>query len=857
MIPYYGDFAEDDTVNMVFNTFDSNDPSASVTITNLVDGDVHVHKDGGTTEATTDGATVALNFDGITGNHLVTIDTSAHAFYATGSEYQVRIEGTTVDAATINAFIGSFSIERAGGALALIKLIPTTAMRGTDNANTTVPDAAGVAPTAVENRAEMDSNSTQLAAIVDDTGQIGTAGAGLSNINLPNQTMDIIGSITGNLSGSVGSVTGAVGSVTGNVGGDVQGNLDGAVATTTTNTDLVSAASIADAVWNELTTDHIAVNTFGQRLSVSETGTAVAASGTTITLDAGSSELADFYNGSIIVITAGTGVGQSRIISDYAVTTNVATVDTWVTNPSTDSVYYIIPFGTIPGASAPTAGQVADAVWNEDATAHQTGGTFGQAIGDPGANAETMYDAVVTDAAGTNVAADIIVIESQTDDIGTAGAGLTAINLPNQTMDIVGSITGNLSGSVGSVTAEVTADMVKISGDSTAADNLEIIYQDLITGTAQSGANGSITLASAESFAADILIGATVYIISGTGAGQSRVIHDYGVAADRADISPVWTTNPTSSSVYVVFPSAPANTTEPASVNVVEIAGATVSTTTAQLGVNVVQVSGDANSADNLELDYDGTGYDKSNSTIGTTTTNTDMVGTNNAALASVLGALNDVAAVGNVTTGDTLMQYVKQQLNEISGSVGIGAMPTLADPANGINLFEMLRAAMGATFASATDSLEQLQADHVAIETDTGQIGTAGAGLSNINLPNQTMDITGNLSGSVGSVTAQVVADLTAISGDSTAADRLEALMDGTLVFQVNGGTPTTTSMIVDGDVNDATDGHYIGRLITGRTGANAGQQTAVTAYNGTTKLLTFDALTGASSNDDFWVMT
>ena len=61
-------------------------------------------------------------------------------------------------------------------------------------------------------------------------------------------------------------------------------------------------------------------------------------------------------------------------------------------------------------------------------------------------------------------------------------------------------------------------------------------------------------------------------------------------------------------------------------VDVTDIAGASVSTTTAQIGVNVVQVSGDATAADNLELDYDGTGYAKANSTIGTCTTNTDMI---------------------------------------------------------------------------------------------------------------------------------------------------------------------------------------------------------------------------------------
>ena len=66
----------------------------------------------------------------------------------------------------------------------LLDAIPTTAMRGTDSANTTVPDAAGTTNTL-----------------------IGANGANLTAINLPNQTMNIVGDITGNLSGSVGSVT--------------------------------------------------------------------------------------------------------------------------------------------------------------------------------------------------------------------------------------------------------------------------------------------------------------------------------------------------------------------------------------------------------------------------------------------------------------------------------------------------------------------------------------------------------------------------------------------------------------------------------------------------------------------------
>lgn len=68
------------------------------------------------------------------------------------------------------------------------------------------------APTVGQIRTEMDDNSTKLIAILDDTDDIGVAGVGLTEaggtgdhliaVNLPNQTMDI----TGSISGSVGSV---------------------------------------------------------------------------------------------------------------------------------------------------------------------------------------------------------------------------------------------------------------------------------------------------------------------------------------------------------------------------------------------------------------------------------------------------------------------------------------------------------------------------------------------------------------------------------------------------------------------------------------------------------------------------
>jgi predicted Fe-Mo cluster-binding NifX family protein len=81
------------------------------------------------------------------------------------------------------------------------------------SASYTAPlDAAGTRSAVGLSSANLDTQLSTIDTVVDsilvDTAEIGVAGAGLTNINLPNQTMDIVGNITGNISGSVGSVVG-------------------------------------------------------------------------------------------------------------------------------------------------------------------------------------------------------------------------------------------------------------------------------------------------------------------------------------------------------------------------------------------------------------------------------------------------------------------------------------------------------------------------------------------------------------------------------------------------------------------------------------------------------------------------
>ncbi len=119
--------------------------------------------------------------------------------------------------------------------------------------------------------------------------------------------MNITGDITGNLSGSAGSVTGAVGSVTGNVGGNVTGTIGGLTAaalkdffdtdSATTYASAVAgsvvkeiadnaggsaltAAAIADAVWDEAQADHVAAGSFG--ITASEIADILVDTGTTL-----------------------------------------------------------------------------------------------------------------------------------------------------------------------------------------------------------------------------------------------------------------------------------------------------------------------------------------------------------------------------------------------------------------------------------------------------------------------------------------------------------------------------------------------------------------------------------------------
>lgn len=142
---YLGDFAEDATVYIWFNTVGTT--GAPITLAGTLTDDVKVYKNGSADEHTTY-YTPTVDFDSRTGLHYVAIDMSAHAFYATASDYiAVLVDGTADSVSVAGTVIGRWSCENrssAKTATAVVKKLGMTVTASGVPTTTSLPvnDAA-------------------------------------------------------------------------------------------------------------------------------------------------------------------------------------------------------------------------------------------------------------------------------------------------------------------------------------------------------------------------------------------------------------------------------------------------------------------------------------------------------------------------------------------------------------------------------------------------------------------------------------------------------------------------------------------------------------------------------------------
>jgi len=185
----------------------------------------------------------------------------------------------------------------------------------------------------------------------------------------------------------------------------------------------------------------------------------------------------------------------------------------------------------------------------------------------------------------------------------------------------------------------------------------------LASGTAQSGTSTTIQLAASESFADDILNGNIVKITGGTGAGQSRMISDYVGSTDTATVGEAWATTPDNSSTYEI-------------VEGPHIDLSALATAASIAALNDVAAT---DIVSNGPITTSG-GAVSNVTTVATTTTNTDMRGTDSALLAAS-APLNFADLAITVTTGE-----VTVGINNDKAGYSISGTKTTLDDLNDVS---------------------------------------------------------------------------------------------------------------------------------------------------------------------------
>lgn len=465
-----------DVLPIFFSTYDGG-TGASITMTGLAVTDIEIYKDGGTTQRASDAGytlldTDGIDFDGITGIHGFSVDTSDNTdagFYTVGAWFHVVVSAVTVDGQTVNFVAAAFRLMAAESVAAKPK-VDVDAWLGTAAATPTV---AGVPEVDVTHWIGTAAATPTVAGVpeVDVTHWIGTAAATPTVAGVPEVDITHIGGA------ALSTATAQLGVNVVQLSGD---------ATAADNLETAFDDSAGAVPW----------------LGIVDQGTAQAATSTTIQLRAAAGFADDEIVGAIVQITGGSaGVGQVRTITDYVSSTDTATVDAWTTTPSGTITYKVWGSPAISPTYVPAVN-----VTQVDGVALDThdAGSFPADVRSFGGTAGTFSggrpEVNTTHAAGTawnsgaiaaaTLAADTLTAAKVASDVGTeigtavwatAARTLTALDEDSTTLDLdatirgaVGMASANLDTQIGTLATAAALATVDTNVDSILVDTAEI-----------------------------------------------------------------------------------------------------------------------------------------------------------------------------------------------------------------------------------------------------------------------------------------------------------------------------------------------------------------------------------------------
>lgn len=460
---------------------------------------------------------------------------------------------------------------------------------------------------------------------------------------------------------------------------------------------------------------------------------ATLASQTSFTLTAGSADN-DAYNNCLAIIEDSATAVQKAVgvISDYvggtltitlredpAIFTMAVgdTIDIVAISPDVANILVdtetTIP-AQITALNDPTVAQIADAVLDEDMTAHQTLGSLGQAIGDPASNTKTLYAALITDAVGASVTADVATVDTVVDGIQT--------DLSNGT-DGLGAIKSDTTAILTDTGTTLDTKLNDIQGAtfSSATDSLEAIrnrgdaawitHPVAATGTADSGSTTTVVDAARTEADTDYWKGSWIHFTSGNIAGQTRLITGFTPGTDTITFAPA-TTQAVTTQDYDIVNAADIDTVNTLTGHTPQTQDHTADLTAILADTNELQLDdipgliaalNDIAATDIVSAGAITTlaGAVVNVDLVDLVTANTDMRGTDSAALASVC---------------------TEARLSELDAAIG-GKM------ANQVDIIEADTTSLNDTKIPDTISLANINAEMVdVIDTDTsGEPAQAG----------------------------------------------------------------------------------------------------------------------------------
>jgi phage baseplate assembly protein W len=379
-----------DVLPVFFDTFDGG-TGASITMSGLAVTDIEIYKDGSVTQRASDAGytlldTDGIDFDSLTGIHGFSIDTGDDTdagFFAVGAWYHVVVSAITIDAQTVSFIACAFRL-MASESVAGVPEVDVTHIGGDAQSATDLKDFADAGYDPATNKVEGVKLADTLTTYTGNTVQTGDAYARLGAPAGASVSADIAAIEA--QTDDIGAAGAGLTAIPWNAAWDAEVESEA--------TDALNAYDPPTRA--ELTTDINSVIAFLQGGLVMVKGT-IGSTGndtTHVHLDGftyGDDEINDML---IVIFDNSASEYHARWVTDWVLSTELATVATLPFTPENAvDTYWLLPMRQdVSGSGLDAAGVRA-------------------AVGLASANLDTQLAA----------------IEAQTDDIGVAGAGLTAV----------------------------------------------------------------------------------------------------------------------------------------------------------------------------------------------------------------------------------------------------------------------------------------------------------------------------------------------------------------------------------------------------------------------------------------------